>query len=108
MVNVECKDSGKGWGQAVLGAPRDKGKACPIRSPGWITIIPFSFGELLRFPACNIDKKEVLPSFVDKANTIEPVPKSIDNTHFRQWFAIFGFFICRADLRIKYQPFTIG
>src|SRR5260370_18473342 len=35
-------------------------------------------------------------------------PKSIDDTHFGQWFAIFGFFVCRADLRIKHQAFTIG
>ena len=59
------------------------------------------------FTAGDIDQKQVLTLIMNKANTIEAVEQSINDSHFGQGLTVLGLFIQWANRRTKNQLLAV-
>jgi hypothetical protein len=63
---------------------------------------------LLEFAASNVDQKQVLPTLIDKSDTIESIEKSINHSRLGQGFPVLGLLIEWTNRCTKDQPLAIG
>src|SRR5436190_17461279 len=83
-----------------------------IGRPCGVRIVPIAIGELHRLPwpelaVGNINKEQVLPPLIDKADAIESIEKPIDHSCFGQRFPVLGLLIQRTNRRTKDQLLAI-
>src|SRR5690348_4244784 len=93
MLDGERVEVEAGQAPAVFAPAGDKGDMRAIRRPCRVAVVPVALGQLMRLASCRIDEKEVLAAVMDRANGIRTIEEPIDNAHFGQRLAVFGFFI---------------